>query len=256
MRNKGITMKNLIQLIIFFLISCPCLLSGQELIRDEYYDINWNKISMEKAYYTRNIYKQNDTAYYIEDFIKNKRLDMTGYASSIDPIVEHGVFTFYKKGIKTFEYYYKNGDLKQSVRYGKDNVTKTDYNFNVVYVTATNNNLKDDSIPANPYEGQYTHPTFQGGGITDKFRLYIAMNLLYPSLAVKYRKTGKVHISFTVNEKGEVTEINITESIYKDLDKEAYRVILNSPKWEPGQKDGKPFPVRYNFPVSFILAKK
>lgn len=46
---------------------------------------------------------------------------------------------------------------------------------------------------------------------------------------------------------------DISESIYKDLDKDAMRVILNSPEWSPGIKNGNPVKVKFNLPVSFVL---
>ncbi len=40
---------------------------------------------------------------------------------------------------------------------------------------------------------------------------------------------------------------------YMELDAEAVRVVMKSPKWEPGKKDGKPVRVTYTLPVMFYF---
>ena len=40
---------------------------------------------------------------------------------------------------------------------------------------------------------------------------------------------------------------------YLELDAEAVRVVMKSPKWEPGKKDGKPVRVSYTMPVMFYF---
>ena len=62
-------------------------------------------------------------------------------------------------------------------------------------------------------------PTFQGED-SKEFRKYIAQNVKYPQLAVDNEVTGKVVVQFVVNSDGYVTNVTVTESVNKDLDKE------------------------------------
>ena len=45
----------------------------------------------------------------------------------------------------------------------------------------------------------------------------------------------------------------LNESEIDLLKKEAHRVVLTSPQWEPGKVDGKPVAVMYTFPINFVL---
>lgn len=98
-------------------------------------------------------------------------------------------------------------------------------------------------------------PKFQGGD-ENLFTKWVASQLVYPELAVKDSIQGRVILQFVVSEKGKVEDVKVVKGVYNLLDKEAHRVISQSPDWEPGLQDGKPVKVRYTFPVIFILSSK
>ena len=57
-----------------------------------------------------------------------------------------------------------------------------------------------------------------------------------------------------VTETGKVADIKILRSVNDDLDREAVRVVAQSPLWTPGRdENGKVVPVKYTFPVIFKL---
>ncbi len=60
----------------------------------------------------------------------------------------------------------------------------------------------------------------------------------------------KVWAQFIVDKNGNVVEIRARSS-YKELEKEAIRVLKKLPKMKPGQQRGKPVRVRYNLPIQF-----
>ena len=95
-------------------------------------------------------------------------------------------------------------------------------------------------------------PTFQGED-SKEFRKYIAQNVQYPQNAVKNGVTGKVFVQFVVNSDGNVTNVIVPESVDKDLDKEAIRVVEASPKWKPGVQRGVAVNVQFTFPINFVL---
>jgi len=86
-----------------------------------------------------------------------------------------------------------------------------------------------------------TMPTFQGGDM-EKFRRYLALNLKYPEEAREKGITGTVYVQFLVNQNGEVDKVQVIRGVDPILDKEAIRVVANSPAWSPGKKDGKCVP--------------
>ncbi len=63
-------------------------------------------------------------------------------------------------------------------------------------------------------------------------------------------ETIRILTQFTVGKDGRVTNIQ-TRSKYKDLEKEAKRVIAKLPKMKPGQQRNRPVKVRYTLPIIF-----
>ena len=95
-------------------------------------------------------------------------------------------------------------------------------------------------------------PSFQGKG-QEGFREWIAQNLRYPEIAAENGISGKVYIQFAVNSKGEVVDAVVVRGVDPALDKEAVRVVMSAPKWEPGKQRGKPVKVQFTFPINFVL---
>jgi protein TonB len=95
-------------------------------------------------------------------------------------------------------------------------------------------------------------PSFLGKG-QEGFREWIARNLKYPETAAKKRIGGRVYVQFAVNSKGEVVDAVVIKGVDPALDQEALRVIMSSPKWEPGRQRGKPVKVQFTFPINFVL---
>jgi protein TonB len=95
-------------------------------------------------------------------------------------------------------------------------------------------------------------PSFQGKG-QEGFREWIAQNLRYPEIAAKNGVGGKVYVRFAINTKGEVVDAVIIKGVDPELDKEALRIIMSSPKWEPGKQRGKPVKVQFTFPINFVI---
>jgi protein TonB len=95
-------------------------------------------------------------------------------------------------------------------------------------------------------------PSFQGKG-QEGFREWIAQNLRYPEIAAENGISGKVYVQFAVNSKGEIVDAVVVRGVDPALDKEAIRVVMSSPKWEPGKQRGKPVKVQFTFPINFVL---
>jgi TonB family protein len=85
------------------------------------------------------------------------------------------------------------------------------------------------------------------------FREFIAKNLTYPEEAKTKKIKGRVYVSFVVDKEGYIKSAKVVRGVHPALDQEALRVILSSPRWEPGKEKGKPVNVTYTIPIIFEL---
>jgi len=81
-------------------------------------------------------------------------------------------------------------------------------------------------------------PEFPGG--EDALRKYLIEHTKYPKNARKNKISGTVNVLFVIDEKGEIGDVLVTNSVDPTLDKEAIRVVKNMPNWIPGKIRGKP----------------
>jgi protein TonB len=85
-----------------------------------------------------------------------------------------------------------------------------------------------------------------------EFYKQMSQNLKYPAKARRMDTQGRVYVQFIVNEKGELSNIEILKGIGNGCDEEAIRVLLLT-KWNPGKQRGKPVKVRMVQPINFNL---
>ncbi|WP_454803537.1 TonB family protein [Mucilaginibacter phyllosphaerae] len=95
-------------------------------------------------------------------------------------------------------------------------------------------------------------PTFPGGD--NAFSKWLAQNVRYPKAAREANIKGRVIVTFVIEKDGELTDVKIIRGVNEDIDKEALRVMQNSPKWIPGNQKGKPVRVAYSVPINFALS--
>jgi periplasmic protein TonB len=81
-------------------------------------------------------------------------------------------------------------------------------------------------------------PAYPGG--VSQWLIYIAGNLRYPERAQAKEIQGQVSIHFLVDHDGHISDPYIQKSLEYSLDQDALRLIINSGKWEPAQKEGIP----------------
>ena len=96
-------------------------------------------------------------------------------------------------------------------------------------------------------------PTFNGGD-ANEFSKWVNQNLRYPEKCRQSKVQGRVTLQFTVTETGKVADVKVLRGVNPELDKEAIRIVSESPLWTPGRNEnGEPVPVSYVFPVIFQL---
>ena len=95
-------------------------------------------------------------------------------------------------------------------------------------------------------------PKFQGGD-ANTFSKWVNSKLVYPEIAKENGIQGRVTLQFTVNTDGSVSNVIVLRGVDSSLDKEAVRIVSQSPKWTPGRQRERPVKVTYTFPVIFKL---
>lgn len=103
-----------------------------------------------------------------------------------------------------------------------------------------------------PFQLAEVKPSFNGGD-ANEFSKWVNSQLLYPETAKKKGIQGRVKTQFIIDSDGRVINVKVLKGVDPSLDAEAVRVISGSPKWKPGELDGRPVPVSYTFPVIFQL---
>ena len=82
---------------------------------------------------------------------------------------------------------------------------------------------------------------------------FLQINTKYPKTAHKSGISGTVHLSFIIDENGDVVSIECLRSPSPILTEEAIRVLNKMPKWKPGYQGGKKVGVKMTLPFTFTL---
>lgn len=84
---------------------------------------------------------------------------------------------------------------------------------------------------------------------------YLSANIRYPEDAIKRKIEGTVVVQFVVTKEGKVRQVVIARSVHPSLDKEAIRLIKNSPDWVPARKNGRNVNSYKRQPIIFKLER-
>jgi len=82
---------------------------------------------------------------------------------------------------------------------------------------------------------------------------YIKDSLRSPEIVSQYGIQGRVNASVTIDEKGNVSDINIVNGLCQPIADECRRLIQSMPSWQPGLKNGKRAKVQVLIPFAFAL---
>ena len=80
-------------------------------------------------------------------------------------------------------------------------------------------------------------PQFPGG--QEQLVDYLSSRIKYPPKAQRKGITGRVFVNFIVDTDGSICNVTVLKGVHPLLDKEAQRVVINMPKWEPGYEEDK-----------------
>ena len=107
------------------------------------------------------------------------------------------------------------------------------------YVEVEEEVVEEEAIPFQLVEEK---PSFQGGD-ANQFSKWVNQKLVYPEIAKENGVQGRVTLQFTVEKDGSVTKVKVLRGVDPSLDKEAVRVVSQSPKWKPGKQRDRAVPV-------------
>ncbi len=96
-------------------------------------------------------------------------------------------------------------------------------------------------------------PEYAGG--MESFGKYLSKTLRYPKEAQNNGTQGRAIVTFIVEADGSLTDVHAIKDPGMGLGQEAVRVINSSPKWTPGEQNGRKVRVQYTVPVIFTLAE-
>lgn len=115
--------------------------------------------------------------------------------------------------------------------------------------------LFPEDEPTDPAE-EFTHyeviPAEPKGG-REAFYNYLYKHIRYPEHLKGRNMTGKVFVSFDVDETGKISNVKILKGFDSKLEKEIIRVLKNAPEWEPAQQGHRKVSTRHQIPFSFQI---
>ena len=82
---------------------------------------------------------------------------------------------------------------------------------------------------------------------------YIYLNIKYPRAARRNKTEGTVIVSFVVRPDGTLDNIEIIQSVSKEIDEAVLKVIKNMPRWTPASYRNNVFSTRLTLPIMFNL---
>ncbi len=94
-------------------------------------------------------------------------------------------------------------------------------------------------------------PQFPGGDAA--LIGFINDNIMYPIKAAQDRVEGKVVVQFMVKKTGKIDKVRVLQSVRRDIDAEAVRVVKMMPDFIPGMQNGETLDMWYAVPVTFKL---
>ena len=116
-------------------------------------------------------------------------------------------------------------------------------------VSATDTLNKDNS---QVFAAVEQAPSFPGG--TDAFYEFLARNTIYPAEMRANNIQGKVIVTFVVEKDGSLSNVRALKGPGYGANEEAVRVVSLSPRWTPGNQNGRAVRVQFTTAIMFSLA--
>ena len=185
-------------------------------------------------------------------------VETNGTLTDIKPVVMGKVTEWHKEAVRVmgltskWKPATKNGKPVRCIvtRVVENKYTKSDHDaFSEVTVEPAGY----DSVPVVEDTGNIIHnmagievkPEFPGG--IDKFYVFFRKNFKTPE---ESGLKGKVYATFVIERDGSLSDIKVIRDIGYGTGKEVLRVLKLSPKWLPGEQNGRKVRVQYSMPFT------
>ncbi len=111
---------------------------------------------------------------------------------------------------------------------------------------------KADSIGNKPCsDTNFVDASYPGGN--EALMTYIRETIRYPEVSMDRNESGRVYLSFIIETDGNLSHVEVVRGVSPELDQEAMRVFIKSPKWAPAVCNGIGVRSRYKIPITFSL---
>ena len=108
-------------------------------------------------------------------------------------------------------------------------------------------------IPAIAQVPDTIHPTFQGKG-QRHFAEWVHKQIRIPSEAKNIE--GRLTVRFYIDTTGRVIDVEVIRGLHPSIDQEVTRTVFNSPRWTPGEINGKKVRTRHTLPLTFTAKQQ
>ena len=108
-------------------------------------------------------------------------------------------------------------------------------------IGAETSDVNDYTAAASPKEGMAN------------FLNYVTQRVSYPDYLRQQGISGKVLVSFIIDEEGNISEVEIIESLHPRLDNQIKDIVKKAPTWLPAYQHGSPVKSRRILPINFRI---
>lgn len=96
-------------------------------------------------------------------------------------------------------------------------------------------------------------PSLPGGGGTQAIVDAIKKAFRYPAADLRNQVEGRVFAKFTVDENGNLTDVETVKGLSSTIDAETIRAIKTLPRFIPGKQNGRSVKVSFTVPISLKI---
>ena len=130
---------------------------------------------------------------------------------------------------------------------------KVDPNLNLNELSGEGTKFVEEVVDNKPYTYVEQMPQLPGGGGNAAIVAAIQKAIRYPPLALRNQVEGRIFVSFTVNSKGDVSDVKVVKGLGSGTDEETIRAVNSLPKFIPGKQNGRAVAVSFTLPITFKI---
>ena len=214
-----------------------------------YWDSNWHRVLRPNAvYYGWTVPLDSGRCRILDFYITGER-QMEAIGRCGATIVKDGVaIYYYRSGVKSAAGQFRNGKREGQWSYWReDGSIRLQRQWHTGLAQSARDSVADPDSRIPQIVMQM--PKFLGGTSVNTYLAHIIQRP--PGALPGNSQEGKVFVQFVVGPLGNVTSARIVKGFAPDYDAAVLRAVVQLPRWQPGQENGKAVPVRMIVPVTF-----